>query len=142
MKRLSILIADDSPDVCSLLAIWLNDHHVVSVHSGSEALSALALLYFDLVITDVNMPDVSGLEVIQRLKKFQPSVQVLAISGGSRLLTSSACVATATDAGADAALMKPFDEGQLREAIQRCLDHESTAHDGKAARSMAPVEHA
>lgn len=142
MKRLSILIADDSPDVCSLLAIWLNDHHVVSVHSGAEALSALSLLYFDLVITDVNMPDVSGLEVIRRLKKFQPSVQVLAISGGSRLLTSSACVAAATDAGADAALMKPFDEAQLRDGIQRCLAHESTADEGKSARSLAPVAHA
>ena len=121
MTRLSILVADDSPEVCSLLTIWLGDHQVVSVYSGTEALAATALLHFDLVVTDVHMPDVSGLEVIRRLKQNQPTVRILAISGGSRYVSSSDCVTAAKKAGADAAILKPFNEELLLNAVREAL---------------------
>lgn len=120
MKRLSILIADDSPDVCSLLEIWLAEHHVVSVHSGAAALSALALLHFDIVVADIHMPDVSGTDIIHRLRSTQPSVRVIAISGGSQFLPSCESVAATIKAGADAAILKPFNESQVLAAIESC----------------------
>src|SRR5215213_6518680 len=79
MKKLSILIVDDAPDVCSLLSHWLRAHHTACVHCGADALTALSLLHFDLVITDIHMPDVSGLDVIRKVKQSQPWVKVLAI---------------------------------------------------------------
>jgi CheY-like chemotaxis protein len=122
MKKLSILIADDAPDVCSLLAHWLRAHHTACVHTGSDALTALTLLHFDLVITDIHMPDVSGLDVIRRLKQSQPWVKVLAISGGSRYLTAAAGVDQATEIGADGVILKPFDEERLLMRVKACWD--------------------
>jgi CheY-like chemotaxis protein len=91
------------------------------VHSGSEALTALSLLHFDLVITDVLMPDVSGLDVIRRLKQTQPWVKVLAISGGGRFVNASDCVAQAKEIGADDVLLKPFDETQLQQRVRSLM---------------------
>src|SRR5688572_24772834 len=120
MKKLSILIADDAPEVCSLLAHWLRAHHTARVYSGADALSALSLLHFDLVITDIHMPDVSGLEVIRRLKESQPWVKILAISGGSRYLSAASGVDQASDIGADGVLLKPFDGERLLMRVKSC----------------------
>ena len=120
MKKLSVLIADDAPEVCSLLSHWLRAHHTACVHSGADALTALTLLHFDLVITDVHMPDVSGLYVIRRLKRTQPWVKVLAISGGSRYVSAAAGVSQATEIGADGVILKPFDEERLLARIRAC----------------------
>ena len=129
MRKLSILIADDAPDVCSLLTHWLRNHHTACVHSGSEALTALSLLHFDLVITDVMMPDVSGLDVIRRLKLSQPWVKILAISGGGRFISASDCVAQAKEIGADDVLLKPFDESQLQERVRGLAGALEESHD-------------
>lgn len=118
MNKLSILVADDAPDVCSLLTHWLRNHHTACVHSGAEALTALSLLHFDLVITDVLMPDVSGLDVIRRLKETQPWIKVLAISGGGRFVNAADCAAQAKEIGADDVLLKPFDESQLQQRVR------------------------
>ena len=120
MKKLSILIADDAPDVCSLLAHWLRLHHTACVYSGADALTALSLLHFDLVITDIHMPDVSGLDVIRRLKESQPWVKILAISGGSRYLSAASGVEQASDIGADGVLLKPFDGERLLMRVKAC----------------------
>jgi CheY-like chemotaxis protein len=122
MKKLSILIADDAPDVCSLLSHWLRAHHTACVNTGADALTAVSLLHFDLVITDIHMPDVSGLDVIRRLKQSQPWVKVLAISGGSRFLSAAAGVDQATDIGADGVILKPFDEERLMTRINACWE--------------------
>ena len=124
MKKLSILIADDAPDVCSLLSHWLRAHHTACVYSGADALSALTLLHFDLVITDIHMPDVSGFDVIRRLKATQPWVKVLAISGGSRYLSASAGVNQAAELGADGVILKPFNEERLLMRVKACWGHE------------------
>lgn len=131
MKKLSILIADDAPDVCSLLSIWLRAHHTACVHSGEDALAALTLLHFDLVVTDLHMPDVSGLEIIQRLKQTQPWVRVLAISGGNRFTPASSSLAQAEELGVDGVLTKPFGEEQLLAAVRaswlRQMEHDPSA---------------
>jgi two-component system, OmpR family, response regulator len=122
MKKLSILIVDDAPDVCSLLAHWLRAHHTACVYSGADALTAVTLLHFDLVITDIHMPDISGFDVIRRLKETQPWVKVLAISGGSRYLSAAAGIAQATDIGVDGVILKPFDEERLLTRVKACWE--------------------
>ena len=139
MKKLSILIADDAKDVCSLLAHWLRAHHTASVHTGADALTALSLLHFDLVITDIHMPDMSGLEVIRQLKRSQPWVKILAISGGSRYLSAAAGTSQAADLGADGVILKPFDEERLLTRVKACWDNaDETVSTGiDAAREAA-----
>src|SRR5688500_11253911 len=123
MKKLSILIADDAPEVCTLLAHWLRAHHTACVYSGADALTAVTLLHFDLVITDIHMPDVSGLDVIRRLKQSQPWVKILAISGGSRYLTAAAGIDQAVDIGVDGVILKPFDEERLLMRVRACWEN-------------------
>ena len=135
MNRLSILVADDAPDVCALLAHWLRNHHTACVTSGSEALTALSLLHFDLVITDVLMPDVSGLDVIRELKKTQPGIKVLAISGGGRFVSAADCAAQAKEIGADDVLLKPFDEALLQERIRALMDADLAPSAAAGARA-------
>ena len=118
MKKLSILIADDSPQICSLLCQWLRLHNTACVHTGTDALSALSLLHFDLIISDILMPDTDGLEVIRSLRTTQPWVKILAISGGGRFASAADCAAKAKVAGADEVLLKPFDENQLKRVLQ------------------------
>jgi CheY-like chemotaxis protein len=138
MQKLSILIADDAPEVCSLLSHWLRKHHTACVHSGKDALTALNLLQFDLVITDIHMPDVSGLDVISQLKKTQPWVKVLAISGGGRYLTAAAGVAQASELGADGVILKPFDEERLMARIKACWDDSKFESTRSGATYSAP----
>jgi CheY-like chemotaxis protein len=139
MKKLSILIADDAPEVCSLLAHWLRAHHTACVHSGADALTAITLLHFDLIITDIHMPDVSGLDVIRRVKESQPWVKVLAISGGSRYLSATAGVDRAAEIGADGIILKPFDEERLLMRVNACWDTESTVATDAPFRFAASI---
>jgi CheY-like chemotaxis protein len=122
MQKLSILIADDAPEVCSLLSHWLRGHHTACVNNGADALAAITLLHFDLIITDIHMPDVSGLDVIRRVKESQPWVKVLAISGGSRYLNAAAGAARAAEIGADGIILKPFDEERLLTRVKACWE--------------------
>jgi CheY-like chemotaxis protein len=121
MKKLSILIADDSVQVCTLLSQWLRMHNTASVHSGTEALSALSLLHFDLIISDIVMPGVDGLTVIESLRATQPWVKIIAISGGGRFANAADCVSKAKELGADEALLKPFEQAQLNRAMVAVL---------------------
>ena len=122
MRRRSILIADGAQDICALLSVWLRGHHSVCVHSGADALKALKLLHFDLVITDIQMPDMSGLGVIRRSKQRQPWVKVIAISGSSRFCSARDGLTQAIETGADAIVMKPFAEDRILGAVRACWE--------------------
>ena len=79
--------------------------------------SQLAQRYFDVVITDVLMPDVDGFEVIQEVRNRYPSTRILVITGGSRLLDAAYCATTAKAFGAHGALLKPFSKDALINAV-------------------------
>ncbi len=118
MRR--ILVADDSPVSRSLVASALSDVpgvEVARVSSGVEAVKLVATDSFDLVLTDVNMPDINGLELLRFIKTNERlrALPVLVISTDAaepeRL--------RALSLGADGYLAKPFTPDQLREAIEK-----------------------
>ncbi|MEW5977289.1 MAG: response regulator [Acidobacteriota bacterium] len=80
---LSILIVDDEAQVRRILKLILEraGHTVREVETGQEALSACQATGFDLIITDLGLPDVNGIELIQRLKAQRPEQKILAVSG-------------------------------------------------------------
>ena len=119
MKPLSILVADDEEKICLLLEEWLKalGHFVAMACNGTEALKLAEKTRFDLVITDVLMPEGDGPKLIEHVKKIQPAARFLAISGGGRYIDSSECLEIAHGFGADAAIMKPFNREQLLEAV-------------------------
>ena len=123
MKPLTILIAEDEEDIRLLLDQWLKPmgHTVLTARNGVEALKLIAENSFDLVITDILMPESDGLTVINGLKKTQPKSRVLAISGGGRFMDSKEYLQIAEGFGADAAIMKPFNREQFLQGIGRAL---------------------
>lgn len=123
MKSLAIIVADDVPEIQTLIAQWLRarGHAVACASSGAAALRQIAGQHFDLVIADVLMPEGDGLEVIRELRESCSTARVLAISGGGKYMPAVDCVKLAEGLGADAALLKPFNEGQLLGGIDRAM---------------------
>jgi len=129
-KPLSIIVADDVEGILHLLQDWLGDegHQVTCAACGREVIAALKRHSFDLIITDVIMPDGDGIELMNEAKRLQPGARVIAISGGGSYLRATDCLALAKGLGAHAILMKPFNRQQLVEAIERVMPAEALAH--------------
>lgn len=122
-RALSILAVDDEEGIRLLLRQWLKraGHRVELATNGTEAMRLLHSVHFDLVITDVVMPDGDGLELIAEFKKSQATTRILAISGGGRYLQGSDCLKIARGLGAHAVVMKPFNLQQLVAGIEQAL---------------------
>ena len=122
-EALSILVADDEESIRHLLGSWLESrgHTVVSVANAQDATRCLREQRFDLVITDVVMPDGDGFELIGAFRKAQSETRILAISGGGRFLQGTDCLKIALGLGAHAVLMKPFGWDQLQAGIDQAL---------------------
>jgi len=123
MKPLSILVVDDETDIRHLVRQWLvtAGHTVVAVGSGSEAIQAMQQGHFDLVVTDVLMPDGDGVDLITEIRKTLPTVRIVAISGGGRYTEGSDYLELAKAIGAHAAVLKPFTLAQLQQGIDAAM---------------------
>lgn len=123
MKPLSIVIADDLREIQHLVSLWLGgEGHSVSCASGGREMGQLLKERdFDLVITDMLMPDGDGVEVLTNLKKMQSRSRVLAISGGGTYLRAHDVLNVARGFGAHGVLMKPFNRQQLLDAIAQVM---------------------
>src|SRR4051812_21485591 len=128
MKEKAVLVVDDEEDIRSLVQLWLTEagHKVQVAGNARDALQLADKNAFDLVITDVLMPDGDGLELIAALKTAQPSVRVLAISGGGRYIEGDNCLKIAKGWGAHASLMKPFGSEALLAAVDQAFAPPST----------------
>jgi CheY-like chemotaxis protein len=114
---LSILFVDDDESITGLASRILTEagYDVVVASSGTEALEILKLLSPDIVITDLVMPYMEGLELIQMLVKSKPGLKLIAISGqfGGLFLK------VAESFGAKSTLEKPFSRDELLEVVAR-----------------------
>ena len=81
----AILIVDDNPNMSTLLAEMLEvfDYESVRASDGSEALDELDKNSFSMVITDMRMPNMTGLELLEKVKEKYPKIPVVLISGYS-----------------------------------------------------------
>jgi CheY-like chemotaxis protein len=129
MKSLSVLVADDEEEIRSLLIHWLvgAGHTVTAVANASEARKMTGQQRFDLVVTDVLMPDGDGIQLIKDLKEAQPAARIVAISGGGRYVESTDCLKIARVFGAHAAVMKPFTRDQLLLGIFEAMSPQAPA---------------
>lgn len=114
-----ILIVDDDPSVCATMKYILDraGNEVQTTLSASEALSLAQKDQFDLLISDLVMPEQDGIELIRKIKNAFPRLPIVAMSGGARLGTPDT-LSSALAAGADALLPKPFDADLLRTVIE------------------------
>jgi CheY-like chemotaxis protein len=115
-----ILIIDDEASIRRLLVRVLRKagHTVHEARNGEEGLEVFHQVHPELVITDIVMPDMEGIEVIRKLRQDAPTVPILAISGSGTPLYLRA----ATGLGATAALAKPFDVAELLAVVGQLLE--------------------
>lgn len=118
---LSIAFADDVPEIRELIREWLTaeGHRVMCVENGAELTRLWREVRFDIIISDVMMPEADGFEVVTALKQEQPDVRIIVISGGGSVMAAADCLRVAKRLGADAVLAKPFHRAQFLATIDR-----------------------
>ena len=115
-----ILIVDDEVEITEILADLLSDQYeCLKAGSAEQALARLAEGDFQLVISDITMPGMSGLEMIPHVKQLSPDTVVVMISG---MQTVESAIG-ALRLGAFDYLMKPFDLRQVEAVVKRALEH-------------------
>lgn len=119
-----ILIVDDEPAICEVVKHTLetNGYRVVAANDGMEALTIYRLFQEEIkvVLTDIVMPNLDGLELIRALKSIDPDLKIVATSG---ILTTGK-LAESEKAGVNVFLPKPFPAEKLLSAIARVLNQE------------------
>ncbi|NIM95150.1 MAG: response regulator [Anaerolineales bacterium] len=116
-----ILVADDNQEIRDFLEEALETLGGYSVHSVGDGLSALTLVHElqpDLLITDQQMPNLSGIELIHRVRADYPALPVILMTGES----SEALAVDALRVGATDYLVKPFDPDELLETVDQSLE--------------------
>ena len=114
-----VLVLDDEQIVRDLIAEILEraGHEVERAALPLEALSLVEERAFDLFVTDMVMPELSGLEVLERVKRARPDLPVLLVTGQG----THDNVRLASELGAAAVILKPFSHAELRDAVATAL---------------------
>jgi two-component system response regulator HydG len=109
------LIIEDDPELRRLLKMSLEAAGIetLTAADGKRGLALMKDTRFDVVVTDILMPTMDGLEVIQAVRAGHKDVKIIAISGGGRKLPGPEVLGMAEMLGADAALTKPFTREEL-----------------------------
>ena len=95
-------------------------HEVTEAENGNEGIAFQKAQPFDLIVTDIIMPEKDGVETIIILKRDYPALPVIAISGGGRTRHLD-FLKLAERSGADKVLAKPFSEKELLQFVDACL---------------------
>ena len=127
-----LLVIDDEVDIRSVLKTILEraGYEVDVAADASEGMDLLRANRPDLVITDIIMPGKDGVQIVYDIRMEFPNTRIIVISGGGNVMpmeyeptaiATTAYLASATAAGADLALTKPFDRDELLNAIKGLL---------------------
>lgn len=135
-----ILLIDDDDGIRNAASRYLRmlGHEVTEAGDGARALRLAQGSPVDLVITDINMPEMDGIEVILAVTENKPGVPVIAISGGGRM-PKDVLLASAGLLGAVETLAKPFELSELMQAVERGLASR-TGRGGHVAPRAPPPE--
>jgi DNA-binding response OmpR family regulator len=118
----NILVVDDNDkllEVCNEILRHVG-HEVTTAANGKEALRLVQTNPFDLVITDLVMPEKEGIETIRELRRQFSTIKIIAMSGGGRVDPEDYLV-IARQLGASQTLIKPFSARALMEAVSTVL---------------------
>jgi two-component system response regulator PilR (NtrC family) len=126
----NILIVDDEQSYRQLLSlVFESDGHTVrAAMNGREALEMLQAEPVDVIVSDVKMPDIDGIEMLRAVRETQPDLGVV-------LMTAFASVETAREAfklGADDFIQKPFDVEELKLIVKKTLEKQALIDENRA----------
>gem|GEM_PF-745507 len=124
-RMYSVLVVDDNDEVREIICEFLKDAgcDVLAVADGTSAIDLIRGGHWDLLITDIFMPDCDGIEVVRAARQHLPSTPILAISGGSVLLPQFNPLKSAEMLGALVTVRKPFTRLDLATALVRVMSH-------------------
>ncbi len=114
----TLLIVDDEPIIRQLCARALNSFRTLQASNGKEALHILDKETVDIVLSDVMMPHIGGLELLRQIKQQSPDQAVILMTG----YTEKEVILQALKAGADDFISKPINLLQLRTTVDKALD--------------------
>lgn len=128
----NLLIVDDEQSYRQLLTLVFqgDGHNIRTAMNGRDALEKLEAESADVIITDVKMPDMDGIELLRSVREFLPDIGVI-------LMTAFATVETAREAfklGADDFIQKPFDVEELKIIVKKALEKQELIAENKAFR--------
>jgi DNA-binding response OmpR family regulator len=136
-RKARILIVDDEPPVVQLLSDYLTQHgfEVSGAYSGVQTLARLSQAQPDVVLLDVRMPELDGVEVLRRIRENYPRIPVLMVSGNDDVALAKETVAL----GAFDYILKPVDFPYLLRAIDKMLAASVAAAGTAASRAAEPA---
>lgn len=122
MKGCRVLLVDDDPAVLSVLEWALQDLgcRTTIALGGRAALAGLFSESFDVMITDLIMPDLDGARLIEKARTLDASMKIIVMTGNPELLPSIRCAG----AGIDGSMIKPFGINTLKKALWNCAGAE------------------
>jgi DNA-binding NtrC family response regulator len=120
MKR--VLIVDDETQMRGLLEDLLEgDYQVLTASNGAEALQLLERDGAELIITDLVMPKMNGIDLVMAVRKQYPALKIIAISGGGGITGRFDYLPVANLVGAARVIRKPFELAEMRTAVREVL---------------------
>ena len=127
MSNVKILIVDDELIMRESLAGWLerDGHAVQTAASGEEALEKVKETHFDILLVDIKMEGISGLDVLRHVKESDPDAEVV-------MITAYGSIPSAIEAMKDGAfdyMLKPFDPNELGVLIEKIIQHQEQARE-------------
>jgi DNA-binding NtrC family response regulator len=119
-----ILVIDDNDAIRIVLVDALEDegYEVDDAENGLAAINLVKEKEYELVVTDIIMPDEDGLGAIMKIKKLQPHIKIIAISGGGRI-NSETYLDMAKQLGANCSFKKPFDINEILDKVSELLEN-------------------
>jgi DNA-binding NtrC family response regulator len=133
-----ILVVDDEPNVRESFRLVLEDaYDVIDVPDGSRALDAVRASQVDLVLLDIRLPEMDGIEVLERIKAIDEGVEVILVTAVKTVRTAVA----AMKLGAFDYVTKPFDEDELLSLVRRALQKRSLEREVSFLRGELARQH-
>ncbi|MDY0039020.1 MAG: sigma-54 dependent transcriptional regulator [Desulforhabdus sp.] len=127
-----ILIVDDEPGARESLELVLEDNYEVeTAEDGLTALAKIRQASFELVLLDVNMPKLNGIEVLKRIKEYDETIDVIMVSAADRAHEATASM----KCGAYDYITKPFEAEEILATVQRAIEKRSLELEVRYLRS-------
>ncbi|MEZ7196289.1 response regulator [Pseudodesulfovibrio karagichevae] len=128
-SKTSILILDDEPIVSKRLqpALEKKGYEVESFYESAQAMARIRERSFDIVVTDLKMEGIDGMQFLAEVKKLSPSTEVIVITGFATMDTAKESMRK----GVFDFLAKPFKLGEIQEVIRKAEEHIRLGKEGK-----------
>ncbi len=119
-----ILVIDDEADICCILTefLTLEGHTIDTAENGKAGLRLAEQKQYDLIITDIVMPEMDGLEFITAIKEKFPEIGIIVMSGGTVKMENGLLLSMAQDMKAYKAIAKPISFKELKAAVNMVLE--------------------